>query len=337
MQEEIDSIEENGTWSLVDMPAGFKTIGLKWVYKVKRNEHGVIVKHKARLVAKGYVQRPGIDFEEVYAPVARLESVRLLLAVAAQEGWEVHHMDVKSAFLNGDLVEEVYVAQPAGFVVKGAEHRVLRLKKALYGLRQAPRAWNAKLDNSLMSLGFQKSIAEHGIYVRGAGEEKLIVGVYVDDLIITGHHGINKFKGEMKKLFKMSDLGLLSYYLGLEVKQTEEGITVGQSAYATKLIDKSGLRGCNSCASPLETRLKLSKKSDSPLVNATGYRSMVGSLRYLVNTRPDIAYAVGFVGRFLEEPHEDHSAAVKHILRYVAGTLDHGLIYRRRREEAKPN
>jgi hypothetical protein len=181
-----------------------------------------------------------------------------------------------------------------------------------------------------LSLGFQKSTAELGIYVRGVGEEKLIVGVYVDDLISTGHHGINKFKAEMKKIFKMSDLGLLSYYLGLEVKQTEEGITVEQSAYATKLVDKSGLRGCNPCASPLETRLKLSKKIDSPLVIATEYRSMVGSLRYVVNTRPDIAYALGFVGRFLEEPHEDHSAAVKHILRYVSETHDHGLIYRRK-------
>jgi hypothetical protein len=140
MQEEMNSIEENGTWTLTDLPAGFKPIGLKWVYKVKRDEHGAIVKHKARLVAKGYVQRRGIDFDEVYAPVARLESVRLLLAVAAQEGWEVHHMDVKSAFLNGDLAEEVYVTQPAGFVVKGAEHKVLKLKKVLYGLRQAPRA-----------------------------------------------------------------------------------------------------------------------------------------------------------------------------------------------------
>jgi hypothetical protein len=156
----------------------------------------------------------------------------------------------------------------------------------------------------------------------------------VDDLIITGYQGINKFKTEMKKMFKMSDLGLLSYYLGLEVKQTEEGITVVQSAYANKLVDKSGLTGCNPCASPLEPRLKLSKKSESPLVNVTEYRSMVGSLRYLVNTRPDIAYAVGFVGRFLEEPHEDHRSAVKHILRYVAGTPDHGLFYRRKEGES---
>jgi 6-phosphofructokinase len=135
MEEEMKSIEENKTWSLVDLPAGHKPIGLKWVFKVKKDEHGAIVKYKARLVAKGYIQRQGIDFDEVFATVARLESVRLLLAVAAHEGWEVHHMDVKSAFLNGELQEEVYVAHLAGFMVSGMEHKVLRLKKALYGLR----------------------------------------------------------------------------------------------------------------------------------------------------------------------------------------------------------
>ena len=139
MEAERGSIEENKTWCLVDLPPGHKPIGLKWVFKVKRDEHGAIVKLKARLVAKGYVQRPGIDFEEVFAPVAPLESVRLLLAVAAHESWEVHHMDVKSAFLNGDLQEEVYVSQPAGFIIQGAEHKVLKLKKVLYGLRQAPQ------------------------------------------------------------------------------------------------------------------------------------------------------------------------------------------------------
>jgi hypothetical protein len=157
-------------------------------------------------------------------------------------------MDVKSAFLNGELQEEVYVAQPPGFVVQGAEHKVLKLKKALYGLRQAPRAWNAKLDSTMLSLGFQKSEAEHGVYNRGTGKARLIVGVYVDDLIITGCSGINNFKAEMRKNFSMSDLGLLSYYLGLEVQQTEDGIRIGQAAYAAKLVERSGLSDCNVCA-----------------------------------------------------------------------------------------
>jgi hypothetical protein len=149
MLEEMKSIEENSTWELVDPPRGCRPIGLKWVFKVKRDEHGAIVKYKARLIARRFVQREGIDFEEVFAPVACMESVRLLLALAASNGWEVHHLDVKSAFLNGDLAEDVFVKQAPGFVVPGAEHKVLRLRKALYGLRQAPRAWNAKLDAKL--------------------------------------------------------------------------------------------------------------------------------------------------------------------------------------------
>ncbi|KAF0933728.1 hypothetical protein E2562_019206 [Oryza meyeriana var. granulata] len=151
MIEELDSIESNRTWRLVPLPPGHCPIGLKWVYKVKKNAAGEVIKHKARLVAKGYVQQSGVDFDEVFAPVARIESVRLLLALAAQEGWPVHHMDVKFAFLNGELVEEVYVRQPPGFTVVGHEDKVLRLDKALYGLRQALRAWNAKLDETLVA------------------------------------------------------------------------------------------------------------------------------------------------------------------------------------------
>jgi hypothetical protein len=154
MLDEMTSIEASGTWELVDLPPCTRPIGLKWVYKTKKDKTGVITKYKARLVAKGYVQQQGIDFDEVFAPVARLESVRLLLAHAACEGWAVHHMDIKSAFLNGILQERVYVEQPPGFVLRGHERKVLHLVKALYGLRQAPRAWYSKLDESLLKLGF---------------------------------------------------------------------------------------------------------------------------------------------------------------------------------------
>jgi len=135
MDSDMQSINKNQTWELVKLPAGHKPIGLKWVYKLKRNEDGEVVKHKARLVAKGYVQKQGIDFEEVFAPVARLDTVRLILALATNRGWQVHHLDVKSAFLNGELVEDVYVSQPEGYVKKGKEQMVLKLSKALYGLK----------------------------------------------------------------------------------------------------------------------------------------------------------------------------------------------------------
>jgi hypothetical protein len=164
MQSEMDTVETNRTWELADLPHGHRTITLKWVFKLKRDETGAIVKHKARLVARGFLQQEGIDLDDAFAPVARMESVRLLLALSAQEGWHVHHMDVKSAFLNGDLKEEVYVYQPPGFAIPGKEGKVLRLRKALYGLRQALRAWNAKLDSTVRGLGFTPSPHEAAIY-----------------------------------------------------------------------------------------------------------------------------------------------------------------------------
>jgi hypothetical protein len=215
MMEEMNSIKDNRTWELVDLPRGHKPIGLKWVFKVKRDEHGAVIKHKVRLVAKGYVQKQGINFKEVFTPVARIKSVRLLLALATNESWPVHHMDVKSTFLNGELEEEVYVAHAPSFIVPSKEGKVLHLRKALYGLRQAPHAWNAKLDATMTSLGFQRSKSEHAMYAR----RNLLVGVNVVEPMIIGSSidEIQCFKAEMKNTFCMSDLGLLSYYLGIEV------------------------------------------------------------------------------------------------------------------------
>lgn len=331
MDVEMQSIVENGTWKLAQLSAGHKAIGLKWVYRVKRDPAGNVVKHKARLVAKGYVQRQGVDFEEVFAPVARMETVRLLLALAAHSGWEVHHMDVKSAFLNGDLTEEVYVDQPPGYEVAGQEGKVLRLHKALYGLHQAPRAWYAKLDETLTSLGFTRSALEHAVYRRGNSQSHLLVGVYVDDLIITGTTAadIISFKEQMQKLFKMSDLGRLSYYLGIEVDQSSNGITLSQKSYAGKILEIAEMSNCNSCHTPMECRLKLKKDDDCDLFDATLYLRVIGSLRYLVNTRPDIAHSVGIVSRFMEKPSTNHWAAVKQILRYIKGTMHYGCSYKR--------
>lgn len=331
MQEELAAIDANDTWVLVEPPPGQRPISLRWVFKLKKDPTGIIVRYKARLVAKGYVQRAGIDFEEVFAPVARFDLVRLLTALAAHHGWEVHHMDVKSAFLNGDLAEEVFVAQPPGFELAGQEHKVFKLAKALYGLRQAPRAWNAKLDSSLLSLGFERSDSEHGIYMRGTGGSLLIIGVYVDDLIITGARPreLSNFKEEMKKLFQMSDLGRLTYYLSIEVRQTGHGITLCQSGYAQKLLEKASMAECKPSAVPMEAKLKLSKDSTAPATDATFYRSLIGSLRYLVQTRPDITFAVSFLSRFMEKPTLEHLTAAKHLLRYIAGTLTLGCVYLR--------
>jgi len=221
MESELQSINKNGTWELTTLPPGQKPIGLKWVFKLNRNSEVKVIKHRARLVAKGYVQKEGIDFEEVFAPVARLDTIKLILAMAANRGWQVHHLDVKSTFLNGQLEEEVYVTQLDGFVKEGKEQKVYKLSKALYGLRQAPRAWNVMLDRSLKKLEFSKCANEPAVYTRGVGKSRVVLGVYVDDLIVTREDSaeIEVFKKQMTSEFEMSDLGLLLFYLGIEVNQ----------------------------------------------------------------------------------------------------------------------
>jgi hypothetical protein len=200
----------------------------------------------------------------------------------------------------------VYVQQPPSFVDEKHKHKVLRLHKAIYGLRQAPRAWNQKLDTELVSLGFTRCVDEHMMYTRVKGGVRLIVGVYVDDLIITGGDAVAvaKFKVQMKNIFKMSDIGL-------EVSQGKQGITLRQSGYASKVLEKAGLAGCNASATPMEPKLKLLKDGTTPSVDATEYRSLIGSLRYLCNSRPDLGYPVGYLSRFMEAPRQEQLAAVK--------------------------
>lgn len=226
-------------------------------------------------------------------------------------------------------MEEVYVHQPPGFKRSSSAGKVLKLKKALYGLKQAPRAWNARLDQELVKLGFNRSVEEHAVYRKGAGASQLLVGVYVDDIIIHGPNSerITEFKQQMMKSFKMSDLGLLSYYLGMEVKQKLGEITICQKAYAEKIVEIRGMKGCNLVDTPMEQHIKLLPGKPESVANATKFRSIVGSLRYLVNTRPDIAFSVGMVSRFMESPNSEHWGAVKRIVRYVAGTTELGCKY----------
>ena len=202
MGAEIASIKRNKTWSLVQLPRNRKPIGLKWVFKTKRDPTGRIMKHKARIVAKGYVQKYGIDYDEVFALVARIETVRVILALAGSNGWGVHHLDVKSAFLNGRLEEEVYVTQPGGFEKKCERNKVYKLSKALYGLKQAPRAWNSCLDVYLKSLGFKRCPQEYSVYTRMKNGNTLIIGVYVNDLLVllvigSSTADVKEFKMEM--------------------------------------------------------------------------------------------------------------------------------------------
>ena len=309
MEEEIKAIEKNNTWELSSLPKGHEAIGVKWVFKIKKNAKGEVERHKARLVAKGYKQQYGVDYDEVFAPVARMETIRLLISLAAQMKWRIFQLDVKSAFLNGYLEEDVYVEQPMGFVIEGQEGKVLKLNKALYGLKQAPRAWNTHIDKYFQDNGFVRCQNEYALYVKTFNnDDVLFICLYVDDLIFIGNNPnlFEDFKESMSREFDMTDMGLMSYYLGMEVKQTENGIFVSQESYTKEVLKKFNMLDCNPVNTPMEGGLKLSKFDEGEKVDSTIFKSLVGSLRYLTNTRPDILYAVGAVCRFTEAPTSPH-------------------------------
>ncbi|GAA0146952.1 transmembrane signal receptor [Lithospermum erythrorhizon] len=257
MDAEIQAIEKNNTWKLTSLPKGKKSIGVKWVYKSKYNKDNQVDKLKARLVVKGYKQKLGVDYDEVFAPVARMETIRMVIAMAAQMKWSIFQMDVKSAFLNGVLKEEVYVDQPTGYVKKG--------------------------NNSNM---------------------------------------LDEFNKEMTNRFEMTDTRFMSFFLGLEVMQTTEGIFLSQKKYVGDIFKKFKMKFYNPIKTPVETRLHLNKVGKGELVNAAEYRSLVGSLRYLTHTRPDIVFGVGLISQFMETPSEDHLQAAKRIMRHLKGDVE---------------
>ena len=332
MDEEIATIEKNHTWDLVELPKNKDVIGLKWVYKTKYKEDGSIQKHKARLVAKGYSQQPGVDFNETFAPVARMETIRTFLALAAQHELPIYQLDVKSAFLNGKLEEEVYVQQPQGYIIKGKEDKVYRLRKALYGLKQAPRAWNSNIDKYFCQNGFERSRSEPSLYVKKRGtQDFLIVCLYVDDLIYTSTNTamLEEFKKAMMKEYEMTDLGLMRYFLGIQVQQSNGEIFISQEKYLEDLLKKFRMSNCKPVTTPLSLNEKLQLNDGSEKVDATAYRKLVGSLNYLTHTRPDIVYSVNLISRFMHEPSKLHYAAAKRILRYLQGTKKFGIKYKK--------
>lgn len=331
MDLEIQAIEKNQTWRLVDLPQGAKCIGVKWVFKTKLNERGEVVKHKARLVVRGYAQEYGVDYVEVYAPVARMDTIRLIIALAAQRGWTIHQMDVKSAFLHGVLEEDVYVQQPQGYLVKNHEQKVYKLQKALYGLKQAPRAWFSRIEAYFIKEGFTKSSSEHTLFLKIAPDNRMLfVNIYVDDLLYTGNDEImlEEFKNSMKKEFEMTDLGKMKYFLGIEVCQTPEGIHISQQKYAVEILTRFKMLDCNAVLNPIVPGCKLKKEEGVP-VDETLFKSLVGCLMYITTTRPDMQFVVSYISRFMSKPTEVHLAAAKRVLRYLQGTIDYGIWYKK--------
>lgn len=331
MEAEMKSLRENDVWDLVRLPPGRKAVGSKWVFKQKTGADGSVQRHKARLVAQGCTQKYGKDYDETFCPVMRQESLRLLLALSVKHGLKLHQVDVATAFLNGTLEEEVFMKQPEGFEVKGKEHLVCRLKKSIYGLKQSPRCWNAALDNQLKQMGFTQSQNDPCIYHRKIGGEMFYIAVYVDDIILAGRmeETINQMKAILARKFEIKDLGELNYFLGIKVEQRENSIWIGQPAYTANLLESFGMQDCKPVATPVNISAKLSKATDEDsCTDQEMYQSAIGSLMYLsVCTRPDIAYAVSSLARFTSKPTKEHWTALKRLLRYLKGTLTHGILY----------
>ncbi|GJT84868.1 retrovirus-related pol polyprotein from transposon TNT 1-94 [Tanacetum coccineum] len=285
-------------------------------------------RNKTRLVAKGYKQEEGIDFEESFAPVARLEAVRMFIAYAAHKNITIFQMDVKTAFLNGPLKEEVYVSQPEGFIDPEFPDHVYRLKKALYGLKQAPRAWYDKLSSFLIEHGFTKGIIDPTLFTRRHGGDILLVQVYVDDIIFgsTNPDFSKRFANLMKNNFEMSMIGELKFFLGLQVHQSTRGIFISQSQYAIELLKKHGLDECVSMSTPMATK-RLDANLQGTPTNQTTYRRMIGGLMYLTASRPDIAFATFVCAHYQARPTVKHLKEVKRIFQYLRQSYNMGLWY----------
>ncbi|GKA58792.1 putative ribonuclease H-like domain-containing protein [Tanacetum coccineum] len=294
MQEELNEFERLEVWELVPRPDKVMVITLKWIYKVKLDELGGILKNKARLVARGYRQEEGIDFEESFAPVARLEAIRIFLAFAAHMNMVVYQMDVKTAFLNGNLREEVYVSQPDGFVDPDNPNHVYKLKKALYGLKQAPRAWYDMLSSFLISQDFSKGSVDPTLFIRKEGKELLLVQVYVDDIIFAASTPelCDLFAKIMCSKFKMSMMGKISFFLGLQIFQNPRGIFINQSKYALESLKKYGFDSCDPVDTPMVEKSKLDEDKEGKAVDPSHYRGMIGTLLYLTASRPDLQFLV---------------------------------------------
>ncbi|GJU53890.1 retrovirus-related pol polyprotein from transposon TNT 1-94 [Tanacetum coccineum] len=296
---------------------------------LKLDEYGDVLKNKARLVAKGYRQEEGIDFEESFAPVARIEAIRIFIANAATKNMIIYQMDVKTAFLNGDLQEEVFVSQPEGFEDQENPTHVYRLKKALYGLKQAPRAWYDTLSKFLMANNFFKGAVDPTLFTRKSGKHILLVQIYVDDIIFasTDLNACNIFSKEMSSKFQMSMMGQMSFFLGLQVSQSPGGIFINQAKYALETLKKYGMDLSDPVDTPMVDRLKLDEDLMGTPVDQTRFRGMVGSLMYLTASRPDLVFAVCMCARYQAKPTKKHFEAIKRVFRYLKGTIHMGLWY----------
>ncbi|GAU30899.1 hypothetical protein TSUD_381130 [Trifolium subterraneum] len=292
MNSELEALSTTSTWKIVDMPPNIKPIGCKWVYKIKHKSNGNIERYKARLVAKDYNQIEGLDFFDTFSPVAKLTTVRTLLAIASIKVWYSHQLDVNNVFLHDELQENVYMIIPDGVFVS-KPNQVCKLLKSLYGLKQASRKWYEKLTSLLFKEGYKQSTSDYTLFTLSNQDNFTALLIYVDDIVLTGTclSEINRIKTILDTNFIIKDLGIVKYFLGLEVAHSKEGISVSQRKYCLDLLNDSGLLGSKPASTPLDPSIKLHNDNGKPFEDISLYIRLVGKLLYLTNTRPDIAYA----------------------------------------------
>ncbi|KAK9125539.1 hypothetical protein Scep_014385 [Stephania cephalantha] len=330
LNDEMDSIMGNNTWELVDLPPGCKPIKCKFLFKRKRRVDGSIEKHKVRLVAKGFTQKHGIDYFDTYSPVARIATIRLLIAIAAINKLVIHQMDVKTAFLNGELDEEIYMEQPEGFIMPGHENKVCRLRKSLYGLKQAPKQWHQKFDQVVLAFGFKINESDKCAYIKFDGKGNgVIICLYVDDMLIFGTdlEQVQLTKRFLSSQFEMKDMGQADVILGIQIVRDEGSITLTQSHYIEKVLNRFNHLNCAPVSTPLDSSIELVKNTGNP-VSQLEYSRLIGCLMYAMTcTRPDIALAIGKLSRFTINPSELHWFAIRRVLKYLKKTINYGLCY----------
>lgn len=329
IKDEIDSLLINNTWSLVPKPHNRNIIDNKWVFTIKSDEYGNPLKYKARLVARGFSQEYLVDYNETFAPVARISSFRFILAFSNQFNLLVHHMDVKTAFLNGILKEEIYMKIPEG--VKSKSNQVCKLHKALYGLKQAARCWFEMFELALKDKGFQNSSVDRCIYILDKGNifRNIYVVLYVDDLIIATANAetMTSFKNYLMKKFRMVDLNQIKFFVGIKIERCKNRVTLDQSAYLKTVLSKFNMHECNPVSTPLPSKLNYvalnsNEKYDAPC------RNLIGCLMYaMLCTRPDISIAVNILSRYMNKNNKELWQCLKRVLRYIKGSLDLKLTY----------
>jgi len=309
MSAEYNALVSNGTWELVCPTTATNIVGCKWIFRIKMNSNGSVDRYKARLVAKGFHQRPGVDYLETFSPVIKPTTIRLVLSLAVANRWSLCQLDINNAFLQGSLSETIFMAQPLGFIDSDHPSHVCKLHKAIYDLKQAPRAWYHELRSFLLAAGFTISHSDTSLFTRATGNNLLYLLVYVDDIILTSNNAdfVSQFVTRLAQRFSLKDLGNLSYFLGVEVVPHPSGILLSQQRYIQELLARTQMEQAKHVLTPLPTNSSsLTLSSGSPLSNPIEYRTVVGSLQYLSLTRPDVSFVVNRMSQFMHAPTDEH-------------------------------